>query len=267
MSFLLGGPPQNNFTPQGFSSSGLSYTPGSSIGGSTGTLSESPALQANIGGLQSTFAQGANAFGTLAASVGPGFNQLTKAGLNQINTQAKANLSTLNQNLSNRRIQGSSFANAQISQANADTEQQKANYVAQSFLQSLQASSQLTQQQYSMATQQYSTAISQSNIEAGLAAQLTSSNNGIMAQISQANTQLQMQNQQAEGQAIGTLAGAVLGVPMGGGGFTGGGGVNSGAFSPFGSAPSFGGGNIFSGDAYGGSAAAPLAGLTADDYG
>ena len=34
-----------------------------------------------------------------------------------------------------------------------------------------------------------------------------------------------------------------------------------------GSSPSFGGGNILSGDAYGGSAAAPLPGLSAADYG
>lgn len=34
-----------------------------------------------------------------------------------------------------------------------------------------------------------------------------------------------------------------------------------------GSTPSFGGGNILSGDAYGGSAAAPLPGLSAADYG
>lgn len=35
----------------------------------------------------------------------------------------------------------------------------------------------------------------------------------------------------------------------------------------WGSSPAYGGGNILSGDAYGGSAAAPLPGLTAADYG
>ena len=35
----------------------------------------------------------------------------------------------------------------------------------------------------------------------------------------------------------------------------------------WGSTPAYGGGNILSGDAYGGSAAAPLAGLTSADYG
>jgi hypothetical protein len=37
--------------------------------------------------------------------------------------------------------------------------------------------------------------------------------------------------------------------------------------SLWGSSPAFGGGNILSGDAFGGSAANPLAGLTAADYG
>jgi hypothetical protein len=35
----------------------------------------------------------------------------------------------------------------------------------------------------------------------------------------------------------------------------------------WGSTPAYGGGNILSGDAYGGSAAAPLPGLTSADYG
>ena len=37
--------------------------------------------------------------------------------------------------------------------------------------------------------------------------------------------------------------------------------------SLWGSSPAYGGGNILSGDAYGGSASAPLQGLTAADYG
>lgn len=44
-------------------------------------------------------------------------------------------------------------------------------------------------------------------------------------------------------------------------------GVGGGLSSIFGSSPSYGGGNILSGDAYGGSAANPLQGLTAADYG
>ena len=58
-----------------------------------------------------------------------------------------------------------------------------------------------------MATQQYSTAISQSNIEAATAASLTSSNNQVMAQISQANTALQAQAIAGQGQFLGTVLG------------------------------------------------------------
>ncbi|WP_316234233.1 hypothetical protein [Bradyrhizobium sp. SZCCHNR1098] len=49
-----------------------------------------------------------------------------------------------------------------------------------------------------------------------------------------------------------------------------GGGLSGGdlsALNPFGSSPSYGGGNMWSGDAYGGSSANPLPGLTAADYG
>ena len=43
-------------------------------------------------------------------------------------------------------------------------------------------------------------------------------------------------------------------------------GVYGQPYSPLGSSPNYGGGNVFSGDAYGGSAQAMLPGLTAEDY-
>jgi hypothetical protein len=233
--------------------------------GPGGGITQSPTLQANLSGLQSTFGQEAGAYQQLGATVQPGYSQLRRAGLNQINTTAKANLSTLQGNLAQRRIQGSSFANAQISQANADTEQQKANFTAQSYLDELNASATLIQQQYGAATQQFSTAINQSNIESSTAASLVSNINSTMAQTATVQAQLDAQN--AAG--IGKLAGKVLGLGTGGGTTVGGSlfsGAGSGLNSLFGSSPSYVGGNIFSGDAYGGNAANPLEGLTADDY-
>lgn len=43
-------------------------------------------------------------------------------------------------------------------------------------------------------------------------------------------------------------------------------GVYGQPYSPLGSSPNYGGGNVFSGDAFGGSASNPLAGLSAEDY-
>lgn len=50
-------------------------------------------------------------------------------------------------------------------------------------------------------------------------------------------------------------------------GATGGFGANGYLSNAFGSSPSYGGGNMFSGDAYGGSSANPTSGLSASDYG
>jgi len=61
------------------------------------------------------------------------------------------------------------------------------------------------------------------------------------------------------------LGGGLAGVGLLGG--TGAFGSNGYLNSAFGSSPSYGGGNMFSGDAYGGSGSNPLPGLTAADYG
>ena len=73
-------------------------------------------------------------------------------------------------------------------------------------------------------------------------------------------------NMVAAGQAAGAknLLGAGLSIASLG---LGGGGIGGGLSNLFGSRPSYGGGNMFSGDAYGGSASNPLRGLTAADYG
>ena len=73
-------------------------------------------------------------------------------------------------------------------------------------------------------------------------------------------------NMVAAGQAAGAknLLGAGLSL---GSLALGGGGLGGGLSSLFGSSPSYGGGNILSGDAYGGSASNPLRSLTAADYG
>ena len=143
----------------------------------------------------------------------PGFSQLRRAGLQQINTTAKANLSTLQNNLAQRRIQGSSFANSQISQANADTEQQKANFTAQAYVDELNASNTLLQQQYQYSASQYSVAINQSNIESSTAASLVSNINSTLASTASVQAELDAKAAAGAGSAVGT----VLGLGTGGG--------------------------------------------------
>lgn len=209
MSFLTGSnAPQINYTPSGLTNpSGFNVSP-------TGTVSDSSGLTSNIGALSNTFMQGGAAYGQLASTVQPGFSQFRQAGLADIANTAASNMSTLKQNLAQRGIAGSSFANAQVSNANATFAQQQADFEASSYLQELSASFQLTQAQYQAQTQAYSTAINQSNIESATAAQLVSSNNQISASIASANAQLQAQSQAGAGSFLGSLLS--LGAGLGG---------------------------------------------------
>lgn len=157
--------------------------------------------------------QGGAAYGQLGTTVTPGFSQFRAAGLADIANTAASNMSTLKQNLAQRGVAGSNFANDQITNANATTAQTQADFEASSYLQELSASFQLTQAQYQMQTQAYSTAINQSNIESQTAASLVATNNQIGAQIATANAQLTAQSQAGAGSFLGSLlgAGATLG--------------------------------------------------------
>lgn len=213
------GAPQIQATTPNFNTSG--YT-GSYAGGSY-NLAPTAGLSNNIGNLQSTFGQAASAFGNLAQTVTPGFSQFRQAGLNQLATNQAANVSNLSQNLAQRRVLGSSFGNASLSQANADYAQNQANFVAQSYLQELQASQQLIQQQYTAQAQQFQVGLNQMNLEASLAAQLSTSASNSMNQVATAQAQLDAQNAQANASGLGKLVGTVLGLGTGGGSTVGGG--------------------------------------------
>jgi hypothetical protein len=221
MTSLLGGgggAPKINFTPGGFNAGGIN----ASFSGGGYNISEGPGLAGNLASLQQTYGNEAAAFGKLAGTVQPGFSQFRRAGLSDLATQQKRNLSNLSTNLSQRRILGSSFANSQVSQANADYEKNRADFIAQSYLQELQASTTLTQQQFEASSKQFMVAINQSNLEAGLAAQLTGSANAALSSVAKAQAELDAQAAAGSGKLLGTIlsmagtvGGAIVGGPIG----------------------------------------------------
>ena len=181
-----------------------------SYAGGAYNLAPTSALSSTIGNLQSTFGQAASAFGNLAQTVAPGFSQFRQAGLSQLaNTQA-GNISNLTQNLAQRRVLGSSFANASLSQANADYAQNQANFVAQSYLQELQASQQLIQQEFAAKTSEFKVGLDQMNLEASLAASLSTSASSSMNQIATAQAQLDEKNAEANASGFGKILGLGL---------------------------------------------------------
>jgi hypothetical protein len=181
--------------------------------------------------LQRTFGQEASAFGALGQTVAPGFSDFRRAGLADLTTQQQASRSNLQDNLAQRRIMGSSFANAQQTQQDAEFAQARDKFIAQSYLQELDASNKIIQERFQAATQQFSVGINEMNFEAGIAADLTGKITGTMSQIAQMQAELDAKAQAGVGQFWGSLISAGIGLlkpGAGGGGGTVGPGVGGG---------------------------------------
>jgi len=210
MSFLSGASQIKTptaFQPAGFTSSGFT---GSYAGGSY-NVAPTAGLSSTVGQLQSTFGQAATAFKGLGATVAPGFSTFRKAGLADLTTQQQASRSNLQDTLAQRRILGSSFANAQQSQQDAEFAAKRDQFIAQSYLAELEASNKLIQEQFQAKTQQFAVGINEMNLEAGIAADLSAKATSSMASIAQAQAELDAKAQAGVGSFFGTLASGGLG--------------------------------------------------------
>lgn len=207
---LLGGlsspAPQINFTPSGFSGGGLA---GSFANGSYGVTAD-PNRMAAVGGVANTFGQQANALGQIAGQWAPGFSALRNTQLTALNNNRAQAIGNLRDNLAQRRVLGSSFAQNSLASADQQYQDQISQTMAQTYLQELQATQQITQQQYTAARGQYQTMLDELNLEGGLSAQLSSQASAAMERASIAQAQLDAQSAQGTGSFFGTL-GAMAG--------------------------------------------------------
>lgn len=253
--------PQVQAQIAGFNGGGLT----GGFSGNSFNVSPTADRSAAVGGVSSTFGGQAADIGNLRSQFAPGASQMLQTQLTALNNNRTQSLGNLSQNLAQRRVLGSSFAQNSLANADQSYQQQIAQTTAQSYLQELSVQSQLSQQQWTAARGQFQTNLDEMNLEAGVATQLTSQATSAMTSAAQTQAQLDLQAQTTNANntmkmlgGLGSLAGFALG------GF---GGLGSlGGFLGA-SSPSFGGGSAFTGDAYGGSSSNPLPGLTAADYG
>ena len=157
-----------------------SYLTGFSGGGITGSYDPSgnssvsidPTRAATVSGLGSTFANAATQYGTLASQWAPGSSALRTAQLNDLQSQQNAAMSNLQQNLQNRRVLGSSFAQAQADSTGLAYQQQRDTTQATDYQTELQNTAALVQAQQQASAGVYQTALNESNLEAGVAGAL-----------------------------------------------------------------------------------------------
>ncbi len=197
------------FYASGFSGGGLEGRFGSN---GIGTVTASPDRTAAIGGLTGAADTAANTFGDLYNTVQPGFNDLLASRLNQFNDSARSAIGDLSQNLSARRILGSSFGQDTLTRARSEFGRQRDSIVADNFLKSLEAQRQLTQDQFNARLKSFQPKLDELNFESGLAAQLGQQGAQLLAQNAQINAQIQNQASAAGLNSLGSLLGTGLGL-------------------------------------------------------
>lgn len=216
---LMGGAGSSNptvaYAPPGFNAGGLKAT----FGSNGYKIKPSADRMSAVNSLSSTFGSQANALGGLLSRIAPGYSALRAAQLDALNSNRASTLSTLRQNLAQRRVLGSSFGQNQISNENAQFNQDQANIIANTYLQEISASNQLINEQYTAARGQFQSVLDEMNFEAGIAKDLTLKASSTLE--SAASTQAQLDAKAAAGAGsffggIGTQLGQGVGKFLGG---------------------------------------------------
>ena len=190
-----------------FSGGGLTGTSINGVGSVTPTADRTNA----IGGLTGAADTAANTFGDLFETVKPGFNDLLASRLNIFNDSARSAIGDLSQNLSARRILGSSFGQDTLSRARSEFGRQRDAIVADNFLKSLEAQRQLTANQFDARIKAFQPKLDELNLEAGLAVQLSQAGSAAMNAAAQFNAK----NQNAASAAGTTSLGSIIGTGLG----------------------------------------------------
>jgi len=227
MAGLFGGgndaAPVQTYKPYAFNSTGLTMdlwkpesTGGSDLwsginqavrGGGGFNLNQTPEMKDWLSSLSGAYGEGAKGLEALLPEVSPAFGNLSKAALANIENQRLRTIGDLKENLSRRRIAGSSFAGDAAARTDAEFAQKKAEVGAQMKLAEIDTTTKLLQAKTEMAVNQFKTFVDQANFESGLAAQISSGVSTNMAANAQMAAQINAQNTANKADFLGTLIG------------------------------------------------------------
>ncbi len=193
------------------------------------TVGSSGQRQGLVNNLASTSLSQAGLLRGLRGQVTDAVSGLKATRLAEIDNARKASVSNLRDNLARRRILGSSFAEDALTRSELEFGQARDKVAAESFLQELDLKNELINQEFDARRTAFATRLDNLNLEADLAANLSSqaaqilSNNAqlkaqLLAQSAQLNTNLSAQQAQLDAEAsagagafLGKIAGTVFG--------------------------------------------------------
>lgn len=148
----------------------------------SGTLQRNPEAQGTLDALGLLSLQNSQALGGLISDVQPGFGRLTESQLTGLRNREFQAIGDLRESLARRRVAGSSFGEASLIQAQLAFQQEEEAIRAQSFLQELDMQQRLLQQQFANTQSVLTQQLTQMNIEAQLASDLTQQTNALLAE-------------------------------------------------------------------------------------
>ena len=204
LSKLFGGDknamaPLREFRPTGIDAGGLSSTFG---GGNIGITPSSQRL-VFTGGLAATFPEQAATLAKLRESVAPGISGLRSARLKEIDDARRSSIGNLRENLSRRRVLGSSFGQDAISRAEAEFGKERERVAAESFLQEMEMTNNLIQQEFTARRGEFQTFLGELNLEAEVASGLAGKAIDVLGKNAQMESALNAQSAAGAGKFFG----------------------------------------------------------------
>lgn len=193
--------PLQDFSPVGVNAGGLS----AKMKGSQFKVTASPERLGYVSNIANLFDQQGDELSGLRASVAPGISALRASRLAEIENARHTGIGNLRDNLSRRRVLGSSFGADALSRAEAEFGQQKERVTAESFLQELSLTDKLLAEELGAKREAFNTHLGELNLETNLAAGLAGKATEQLAQNARTLATLNTEAQKAAGEFFGSF--------------------------------------------------------------
>lgn len=179
--------------------------------GGTYNVTADPARTQLVGDIRNTFDTQADLTAGLRAKVAPGMSELRAVRLQEIENARSRAVGDLRENLSRRRVLGSSFGADALARAENEFGAEKAKASAESFLQEMDLTNKFIQEEYQQRRAGFQTSLGELNLQAEVATKLT----GLASQhlAAAANLDAQLAAQSAAG--FGRFFGDNVAKPLG----------------------------------------------------
>jgi len=159
------------FQPAGFAGGGL--TGEFDKGANEFRLERGPERQSAIDDLVAGFRDRASEFRGLRERVRPGFGELTRTRVEAIRTAGARTVGNLREELTKRRVLGSSFAQREVTATESEFARQEESARAEAFIQELGLTAELIDEEFDATIAGLGTVLEQLNFETNIAAQLS----------------------------------------------------------------------------------------------